>query len=190
MQSDDPRLNVFLELNTGKTKVPWQQRVRLFEEVFPSFRQLDWKRAFDDDINLFGTLLREILKDAQREPGRAGPRPNLVRDPAMARLREYHGDDYNESPFPTAVRQLAGRNSSVRAIARKTGVPQTSIYRLMMGDRPIDMVTLEQIAASYKKDPGYFLEYRVAYVLAALGDRLARAPETSVGLYRRLRGEK
>lgn len=189
MPSDDPRLGVFLELNTRELKLPWQDRVKIIEEIFPSFRQLDWRRAFDQDINLWGAVIREILKDEQREPGRSGPRPNLVRDPAIAKLREYRGDDYSESPFPIALRQLA-RNGSVRSISRKTGLAPTFVYRLMMGERSIDMVTLERVAAAYKKDPGYFLEYRVGFVLAALGDRLTHAPETSVGLYRRLRGEK
>lgn len=186
----DPRLAVFLELNSEKKKAPWQRRIKLVEDAFPSFRKLDWRKAFDSDERLWGAVLREILKDEQREPGRSGPRPNLVRDPALAKLREYQGDDYNEHAFPAAMRELAGMNSSVRSIARKTGLPPTFVHRLMAGERVIDVVTLEQIAKSYKKDPGYFLEYRVSFVLAALGDKLATLPEATVGLYRRLRGER
>src|SRR5258708_3837407 len=111
-ESRDPRVAVFLKLNRGTKKAPWQERVQLVDDVFPSFRALDWKRAFDTDEQLWGAVLREILKDEQREPGRSGPRPNLVRDPALAKLREYRGEDYSENTFPGAMRELAGRNTS------------------------------------------------------------------------------
>lgn len=186
----DPRLAVFLELNVKgkKKKAPWQERVRLVDEVFPSFSRLEWYRAFDD-VDLFGRVLRDILKTDQTQPGRSGPRPNLDRDPALAKLREYMGNDYSDTYFGPALKMLA-KGQSLRGIARKTGIAFTTLQRHVTGERPVDMVTLERIARAYKKDPGYFLEYRVAYVLAALGDRMVVSPETTVGLYRRIKGEK
>lgn len=187
----DPRLAVFVELNAkGKKKAPWQERVALVNEVFPSFVRLDWHKAFAQDVELWGEFIEDILKLDQAEPGRSGPRPNLDRGPALARLREYMGDDYSEQPFPDALLVLAGSNNSVRAIAYKTGLLRSFVHRLLVGERVVDMVTVERIAKAYKKDPGYFLEYRVACVLAALGDRLVISPETTVGLYRRLKGDK
>lgn len=187
---DDQRIAVFVELNArGKKKAPWQERVKLVNEVFPSFTQLEWYRAFTGDISLFARVVRDVLKDEQREPGRSGPRPNLDRGPALAKLREYMGDDYSEQPFGPALRTLAG-SQSLRRVAAKTLLPFTTLQRLVSGERPVDMVTIERVAKAYKKDPGYFLEYRVSYVLAALGDRMMLAPETTIGLYRRLKGEK
>lgn len=191
MSERDPRLAVFVELNgKGKKKAPWQERVKVVDEVFPSYARLDWRKAFDGDIELFARVMRDILKTDQTEPGRSGPRPNLNRGPALAKLREYMGSDYSELPFPLALQVLAGEKASVRSIAHKTGLARMFTHRLLMGERPVDMVTIETVAKAYKKNPGYFLEYRVAFVLAALGDRLAVSPETSVGLYRRLKGEK
>jgi len=185
----DQRLAVFLKLNTKGKKAPWQERVKVVDEVFPSYARLDWLKAFNGDIELFARVLRDILKTDQTQPGRSGPRPNLDRDPALAKLREYMGDDYSDLLFPDALKILTlGR--SLRSVAQKTGIARTTLTRHIEGERPIDMVTLERIARAYKKDPGYFLEYRVAYVLAALGDRMVVSPETTVGLYRRIKGEK
>lgn len=186
----DPRLAVFVSLNTqkGRKKAPWQDRVKLVHEVFPSYKRLDWYRAFDD-ISLFGRVLRDILKTDQAEPGRSGPRPNLDRDPALEKLREYMGSDYADVPFAQALK-LISRGASLHGVARKTGVAYTTLQRHVTGERPVDMVTLERIALAYKKDPGFFVEYRVAYVLAALGDRMVISPETTVGLYRRIKGDK
>lgn len=187
----DPRLAVFLELNAKgkKKKAPWQERVKVVDEVFPSYARLDWIKAFNGDIELFARVLRDILKTDQTQPGRSGPRPNLDRDPALAKLREYMGDDYSDSHFGLALKALA-KGQSLRGISRKTGIAFTTLQRHVTGERAIDMVTLERIARVYKKDPGYFLEYRVAYVLAALGDRMVISPETTVGLYRRIKGER
>jgi transcriptional regulator with XRE-family HTH domain len=181
----DANLDVFVELNQTGKKVPWQRRVKLVEEIFPSTTKLDWNRAFSD-IDLLGRVLRDILKVDQTEPGRSGPRPVLDRARATARLRQFMGKDYTELSFPDALRVLAN-GRSVRGIAAKTGLDVTMVQRLLTGGRFVDVPIMEQVALAYKKDPSYFMEFRVMYILAALADRMDMMPEMTVDLYKRIR---
>lgn len=184
--TQNPRLDVFLALNAGTDKVPWQERVKLINEVFPTTVKMDWMKAFND-IDLFGRILRDILKVDQTSPGRSGPRPVLDRKKATERLRQFMGADYSDAIFPQAFRELAA-GKSVRGISAKTGVEKTMVQNLLTGKRQPDVALMEQIARAFKKEPAYFYEYRIAYVLAALGDRMSGSPEMTVDLYKKLKG--
>jgi hypothetical protein len=42
---------------------------------------------------------------------------------------------------------------------------------------------MEAIAAAYKKDPAFFLEYRIAFVLLHIDQFLQASPETATAWY-------
>lgn len=177
------RLSVFGELS--RRKAPWDQRVRVIRERFPSIVRLDWNRAFSDDLELFARVLRDILKLEQAQPGRPGPRPSLDVAAATRRMQQFLGKDYTLEAFPEAFRILAG-NRSIRHLAAKVGLDRTLVYRLLHGRIEPDAYALDQIANAFGKSPSYFLEYRIAFIVAALTNRLEWSPETTVGLYREL----
>jgi hypothetical protein len=156
-------------------------------EKFPSTVEMDWSRAFQNDIELFGRVLRDILKVDQTVPGRSGPRPVLNKAEATGRLRQFMGVDYSELPFQESFRALA-HGKSIRNIAAFTGLDRNLVHKLLNGKAP-DLYTMEVVATSFKKDPSYFLEYRVAYILGALQGRLEASPEMSVDIYRKFQKE-
>lgn len=164
-------------------RVPWDKRLEMIQEEFPSTRDTDWG-AILKDPDVFSRLLRDILKVDQLEVGRTGPRPNLDRERGMRSFHEIQGD-YSERPFVDAFRILV-RSNSQRTIARKTGISKTRIVRLQQGaDRPT-MDDLRSIADAYKKKPAYFVEYRAEYILAAVATRLHAEHELTAALYRKL----
>lgn len=168
----------------GLGKVPWEDRLALIHEEFPSTVRLEWEQAFQD-IELFGRIIRDLLKTDLSEPGRSGPRPSLDRKAAEVRLRQMRGQDFTELPFPQALRVLANGRSH-RHLASKVGLDRNMVQKLLAGKREPDIPIMEQVAKSFGKDPSYFLEYRVAYVLGALGAQMAKAPEMTVDLFYRL----
>lgn len=169
----------------GLPKMSWGDRKKLISEQFPSVDQLDWIEAFKD-VELFGRLLRDILKFDQSEPGRSGPRPVLDRKVAEKRLRQFKRADYSELPFREALAVLAG-SRSIRHVAQKTGVDRNTIQRLLAGQKEPSLYLMEQIAKGFGKEASYFLEYRTAFVLAALESRMMNSPEIVGDLYNRLR---
>lgn len=174
---------MFREAN--QQKLPWDKRAQLIQERFPSSRDLNWKAAFDRDLNLFGRIMRDILKLDQAAPGRPGPRPSLDQTQATKRLRQFMGQDYSILPFAEAFRILAGERS-IRQLARKVDLTKTQVHRLLRNEMEPDAYVMEQVAKAFDKRPSYFLEYRTLVIANALLDRMAYAPESTIGIYRKL----
>lgn len=184
-------LSVFHELNAkekaeGK-KTPWKERYDLIVQHFPSVVNIQWAKAFAADIELFGRIHKDILRVDQSADTRSGPgpRPVLDEENSRDRLRQLLGQDYSYVPFREAFAALAGPRS-LRHLASKTGISYVMIHRLLNGERDPDLWMLEQIAEAFNKHPSYFIEYRNAYILGALGDQLDKSPETSVDLYKKM----
>lgn len=166
-------------------KTPWSERVKLISEQFPRAAQLDWHEAFND-IELYGRIVRDILKLDQSTPGRSGPRPVLDRKLAEQRLKQLHRVDFSEEYFVEAFKNLS-HGRSHRSLAAKIGMDRNMVQKLLAGTREPDIQMMEQIALAFKKEPSYFMEYRLAFVLGALEERMLLSPEITVDLYKKLR---
>lgn len=187
-------LEPFNELNekeksAGK-KMPWKERYEVIRAHFPVVDQIDWMKAFQD-TDLYGRLWRDILRVDQVNEANAGqgPRPALDPKRARERLRQLMGEDYTYLPFQESFTILAG-NRSVRHLASKAGLGKHFVWNLKNGVTQPDLYTLEVIAKAFGKDPSYFLEYRIAYVIGAMASRMEKAPEMTVDMYRELRMQK
>jgi len=167
-------------------KLSNEERTRLIKQTFPTVETLDWKRAFDEDIDLFGRMIRDILKIDQSVPGRPGPRPEPEHVRGMAHLRQLMGEDYTALPFEEAFVILSDQRSLTQ-LSRKVGLARSRVNRLRLGLVNPTVYDMAQIAEAFGKHPSFFAEYRAFYIVGALMDRLEGSPETSVGLYRKLR---
>lgn len=166
-----------------RRRVPWQHRVEQIEEQFPSVKS-DWNVILRDD-DVFGRLLRDILKIDQIDPGRAGPRPNLDYDRGMQSWRELTGEDFCQLPFPRAFKAITYKQSLTQ-VARKTGISRSRVDRLLKEqDRPT-VDDMRQIAKAYGKKPAFFAEYRTEYIIASMVARLEYEYELTVTIYKKL----
>lgn len=181
-------LTVFREANeNGKNakKLSWDKRVELIRQQFPLALSLDWKAAFDRDPDLFAWILQDILKADCATPGRSGPKPNVDYRKAAGRLRLLMGEDYSTLPFTEAFTVLAG-GRSLTSLARKTGLSRSQVHRLLRGGSIPDSYEMEEIAKAFGKPAGYFREYRLGLVVAALTERLEDHPEATVKYWKEL----
>lgn len=153
---------------------------------FGSVERLSWRKAFSSDIDLFGRLVKDILKLDQAQPGRPGPRPALDYDQGVARLRQYMGQDYAIEPFRPAFKHLAN-GRSIRALARKTGLSKNHIHRLTTGEMEPDVFSMGEIAKAFSKNPSYFMEWRAMWLANAIVNRVMENPEASITLYRKMK---
>lgn len=178
--SETPDLSAFIEANEqpGK-KMSWEERVAMIQRQFPSVLTLDWKRAFDRDLDLFAWIMQDVLKADAAEPGRSGPKPGINYRDGLSRFRRMVGEDYSMLPFDEAFTILAGERS-LSALAAKTGVSRSRIRLLLRGEIQPSSKQMEKIAKGFGKSPGYFTEYRRGVVVAAIWERLTAVPEASV----------
>lgn len=170
---------------SGKQYGNWEERRDAIRRQFPEVEDVDWHRTFGEDEDVFARVMRDLLKVEQAVPGRPGPRPSLDFEQGMATLRRLGRQDFSTLPFAAAFRTLAG-NLSLTQLARKVAYSRSTCYRLLNGmiDPDIDMV--KAVARGFKKHPSYFLEYRAAFVVAHLQEKLMQAPESTIGLYEQI----
>lgn len=194
-EEKDAVLELFDEDNDrskkGGKRVNWKRRSKLIREVFPSVDNLDWDDALLQDFEVFGRVIRDIAKLDQAEPGRSGPRPGVDRDATLQMFRQMNRDDYTMLPFAQAFRLLAthrhnGEPWSYRQIAKKTHLSVTKVHKMLNGQQEPTVEEVITVAEAFGKNPSFFVEYRVEFVLAALQAKLASAPEASVTMYRNM----
>lgn len=179
-RAKDVNLEEYRELG----KVPWEKRMEKIRSDFPYMDQFDWEGEFERDMDLFGRIVRDILKLGQATPGRPGPRPGLDVEKAEKEVRKLFGQDHSVEPFPIAVKGIAPFDS-IRQIARKAQVERSHLHRIFKGEKEPDAYTLRAVAYAYGKHPSYFAEWRTFYITCALIRRLEWNPDATIGLYHR-----
>lgn len=178
-------LSQFVEMG----KVPWEKRAQKVRARFQSVDAPDWRPEFENDLDLFGRVMRDILKLEQAVPGRPGPRPALDVADATRRLRQLFGDDFTIEPFHVALNTLAG-GRSIRHLAAGTGLHRDCIHRLRRGTMKPDGYMIRQVAKYFGKHPSYFLEWRQLYIIQAIMARLEWSPDTTIDLFLALDGQR
>lgn len=162
----------------------------MIAEKFPSTTSLNWGKAFDNNIELLGRILRDILRVDIPTTGRPGPRPSLDRTQSMPDLERLLGRDpnahpYTVLPFHDAFRQLVG-NRSTRALQNKLGMSKSHVHRLLHGKVKPTQAEMERLAGVFDRQPGYFAEYRVNKIAEAIGLHLVDEPEVSIRVYEKM----
>ncbi len=174
-----------IDLTVFDDKMPWKQRVEVIHRQFPSVDQLDWNSVFKTDPAILGRIVNDIIKQEQARPGTPGKRPSLDPQVASQRIQELAGEDYSLLGFHDAFNNLKGTRS-IRHVADKVGLDKSLVLKLLHGKINPTMEHMETIASGFKKQPGYFHEYRVAYVLSMMFALMNDGPESAIVQYRKL----
>ncbi len=182
-ESESP-LKAFKEANLNK--IGWDERVSLIRRQFPSTVKLDWYKVFSEDPATLGKVINDILKIDLAEPGKPGKRPSVDPKVAEERWRQITDEDYTFLSFSEAFKDLVGERS-IRAVANKTNLDRNLVYRLLQGSIQPSAAVMEQVAKAFKKQPGYFYEYRVAYIFGILSYKLDASREATVSFYQRVK---
>ena len=176
-----------VDISEFATKVPWSERKAFIHAKFPSTVNLDWEKVFRSDPHILGRLINDILKVDSAVPGKPGKRPGLDVKAAEDRLRKVTGDDYTALPFLEAVEVLLNGRPISWLAEHTEGINKNYIYRIMAGKVVPDPYDIEQIATAFRKDPSYFAEYRLLYILGVIGKKLESMPDASVAFYVKLK---
>lgn len=184
--SEDPRIAFFVELKkTSTRKFTWAERVEMVHEHFPSTQKSSKWVSSIDDMDILGDIVRDILRLDQAEPGKSGPRPAPDAKMGVRTLRQITGEDYSILPFAQAF-QILARGMSLTTLARKTYMSRSKLHRLLRGVEQPTPMEMKAVAGVFRKHPAYFFEFRAAYIMAILGDKLEAVPEASITLYQKV----
>lgn len=165
-------------------KVPWEKRYQKVLEAYPSVGSFDWKDGLSKDLDLFGRVMREILKLEQAPFGRPGPRPSLEQS-AKRKALQVMGEDFSFESFPVAVKALAPE-MTIRDLSEYVGLNKSTVHRLMTGVIQPDGYYLRVFAAAFDKHPSYFMEWRTLYIVGSMVRRLEWNPELALDLFKEM----
>ena len=190
--SEEPRLAGRRQVDVSAFDGPLtpEERRRLIAEKFPSTQRLNWEKAFNNNIELLGRILQDVLKVDVAPTGRPGPRPSLDRRKAEPELERMLGKDptahpYTTLPFAEAFRLLVGKRS-IRNLEHKLGVSKSHLHRWLSGSVKPSIDQMERIADVFGKQPSYFAEYRAERIVGIVGEQLAGDPDVSIRIYERI----
>lgn len=166
-------------------KQAWDERYKEIIEKFPSVDDISWAEALKQDSGAFASVLGDVIK-AEGKRSRPGKRPSLSRPDAENELSRLVGDSHSDADF-TATFKAMTHGRSVRGISNKVDIGQTTVHALLHGKRPT-FEQMEKIAIAFRKEPSFFLEYRIALVLLTIDSFLSDSPETATNWYMKLKG--
>lgn len=166
-------------------KRAWQDRYDEIVKIFPSVENIDWGSAFRKDTGLFTAVVADLIKSEGRG-SLPGKRPSLSKEAASIQLSRIAQSDYSNSDFHTTFKALVG-NRSMRSVASKTGLGKSYVYQLLNEERSPSFSAMEKIAKGFGKDPSFFLEYRIAFILYNIDQFLVDAPEITTNWYMKIK---
>ncbi len=181
-------LNDFISLNEEPKKVSWHIRSEQIKKNFFSVENLNWKKVFSEDPEILGSIINDMLKLSVPGNGRPGKRPSLQRLDAKDLFLKLIGEDFSEYPFNISFRSLKdSRNISIRDLANGVKLDKMLVHRLLNNKQQPSLEHIELIAKFFNKDPSYFLEWRIAYIVTFLNELLLEYTESSILLFKKLR---
>lgn len=169
-------------------KIPWAERSKNIAKQYPSTVSLDWAEVFKQDPHIMGKIISDIFKIENSSDSKPGKRPAVERTDAEQYLRTYEDNDYSILSFKDALNILKGKKS-FRGMANKCDLSLNMIQRLLEGSMYPTVEVMEKVAKAFKKHPSYFVEFRIAYIVGMISERMQEIPEASIVPYKKIQGE-
>jgi len=173
---------------SGRAPADWAN-TKQFESLKAT--EEDWVSFFDARPDVLHQILGDIYivttyDERKRETGkRLDGRRVMPRDANLDALDAMITPRYSTDSFELSVRELIGERS-LRQFAARVPMDHRELSRMMRGESNPSMYWLEQIAASCRITPHFFLEYRVQFIAARLAQVFEAKPNLSIGVVKRM----
>lgn len=152
-----------------------QAKIISLKNKFPQLENIDWSEVIRKNPDVLENIVGDIVKTE-------GSRRKVNRSDKTRRISAIYNTDHSEKPFKESFTILSV-NESIRKTASKIEASPAHVYNLKEGKAEPTIEIMERIAIAYNRDPSYFLEYRVHYVLKSISHFLMKNPETASAWY-------
>ncbi len=148
-----------------------QAKIISLKDKFPQLENIDWSDVIRKNPDILENIVSDIVKTE-------GSRRKIDRRDGNRRMNAIYNTDHSERAFKDSFTILS-TNESIRKTAAKIEASPAHVYNLKEGKAEPTIEIMERIAFAYNRDPSYFLEYRVHYVLQSISCFLMKNPETA-----------
>lgn len=181
-------LDIFNTLNQSPKKISWHDRSEEIKSNFFSIENLDWKKVFTEDPEILGSIINDMLKMRVPGKGRPGKRPALDNKDSKDLFSNLIGTDYSEQIFSLTFNKLKSKSRlSIRSLGDELGMDKMLVHRLLSGKQNPSLNQMERVASYFNKDPSYFLEWRIAYIITFIHAALHDYTESSIVVFKKLK---
>ncbi len=140
-----------------------------------------WVASFNARPDMMHSLLADFIKQVHAKPGRIGQRP-MPKEEQVDFEGLVYGEE-NDLPLPEVLPKLV--KVSERQFCRDIHMSRAQYWRLLKGEYDPDVNEIRLIAHALGKPPTFFVEYRIAMVVAAMLKMFQQRPGMATSLYRR-----
>ena len=150
------------------SKKKWEARITRIKEQYPEIGNTDWSEMFSNNPEVLYSMLGNVARSGITRKSK------LSNGIGSQRLAALSSTDYSELQFSEALNALCTLHS---VATLEIGEEELSDLRAGRTQPSIDQI--EHIAMYFNRHPSYFMEYRIAYVLASINVFLTDNPQTS-----------
>ncbi|RTK94019.1 XRE family transcriptional regulator [Candidatus Saccharibacteria bacterium] len=155
----------------------WDKKLKYIRGKYPDVNSIDWASIIAGEPG----ILRAIAGNV------AGS--NYNKKHGISDATQLLGTEFSELNFVDALNILWG-DRSISDMVAKTNISHNKIYNMKRGLREPTFKDMEAIAKAFGKDPAFFLEYRIAKILASIDRYLTSSPETATHWFSLLSSKK
>ena len=157
-----------------------QEKIVSLKEDIPQLQNINWSEVINKNPDVLEGIVGGIVKSD-------GKRRRVSRKDGTRRLNQVYSQDFSERPFSESFTIICGKDS-LRTTATKTGISYSHVFQLKSGNAIPTIPMMESIAYAYNREPSYFLEYRIHFVLESMSEFLTKNPETATAWFNKAQG--
>lgn len=157
-----------------------QEKIVGLKEEIPALQEINWSEVINKNPDVLEGIVSGMMKVD-------GKRRRISREDGARRLNQVYSQDYSERPFRESFGIICGKDS-LRTTASKTGISYSHVFQLKSGNASPTIEMMENIAIAYNREPSYFLEYRIHFVLESMSSFLMKNPETATTWFNKAKG--
>ena len=157
-----------------------QEKIIHLKEEMPALQEINWSEIINKNPDVLEGIVGGVIKVG-------GKRRKISRQDGARRLNQVYEQDFSEKPFCESFSIICGKDS-LRTTAAKTGISYSHVFQLKSGNATPTIRMMEDIAIAYNREPSYFLEYRIHFVLESMSSFLMKNPEVATTWFNKSKG--
>ena len=160
----------------------WDTKLYSMRKEFDSKNSINWGAVLRETPFVFTNIVGGVAKATVSEKRKLGIEVDRS-------LESIYAPVLSEHCFVDSLEVLWGQRT-IAEMSELTGISQAIIRSLKLGLRAPTFEEMRTIADAFKIQPEFFLEYRIATILASLDQYLMASPEIATAWFKKVEQTK
>jgi len=156
----------------------WDKKLNVLRSKYPQITNINWGEILRDEPEVFcGVVGKVTVPDNTKKS-------EIQTFQGNVQFARVSNSDYSELEFKKAFTIIYSRYHD--PLIEKTNLSERHLIALMEGSITPTYEDMEEIAQAIGRNPSFFMEYRIAKILASIDSYLMVSPETTSVWYNKV----